>query len=238
MHLAVGEGFGSIDGDVAVVHPELASYENRRRATESSVYGGVRRRPNWVAILLIIAIHAGGLMMLATLNIIAVPKLKIDPMVVTLIPDLAPPPPSKPKPIPVVLPPPTVLDVPPPVVALNLPTPNIVPTPAPTPQAQPTPAPAPAKTVSVDLDAATVAGTPPAYPIESRRRHEQGTVKLRVVIGTDGRVKDISIASSSGFERLDKAALDAVRRWRFQPQMQAGVAVEAVGTLPIPFRLA
>ena len=113
-----------------------------------------------------------------------------------------------------------------------------MPPPVTPPRLPPAPAPAPATTVSVDLDAATKAGTPPVYPMESRRRHEQGTVRLRVVIDTDGRVKEISVASSSGFERLDKAALDAVCHWRFQPQMQGGVAVEAVGTLPIPFRLA
>jgi protein TonB len=238
MHLAVGEGFGSFD-EIAVVHPELSRHENAQLSTARSVYGDTRRRPNWFAILVILLVHAAALTLLATLDVIALPKPRHEAMVVTLIPDLAPPP-SKPKPIPAVQPPPTAIDVPPPVVALVQPTPNIVSVPPPVAQPQPTPAPAPApaKTVSVDLDAATADGPSPVYPMESRRRHEQGTVRLRVVITPEGRVKDVTVASSSGFERLDKAALDAVRHWRFTPQMQGGVAVDAVGTLPIPFRLA
>jgi protein TonB len=239
MHLAVREDFGSID-EVAVVHSELSRHETACFATARSVYRGTRRRPNWVAIALIILIHATGLALLATLDVITLPKVEREPMVVTLIPDLKPPPPAAPQPRPTVKPPPSLVDVPTPVVPVIQPVANIVTPPPPQvqPQAAPVAAATPARPVSIDLDAATVAGAPPTYPIESRRRHEQGTVRLRVVIGTDGRVKDISVASSSGFDRLDKAALEAVRRWRFQPQMQAGVAVEAVGTLPIPFRLA
>jgi protein TonB len=239
MHLAVREGFAEFD-DVAVVHPELYRYGRADDAMPRTVYGASRRGPNWLAIVLIVLMHAGALAALIMLDVIPLPRaIKHQPMVVTLIPQPAPPPPSLPRPVRAVQPLPTVVDLPPRIVAVNQPTPNIVPPPpAPQPLPIPAPAPAPAKTASVDLDAATADGAPPVYPIESRRRHEQGTVVLRVVISPEGRVKDISVASSSGFERLDKAALEAVRRWRFQPQMQGGVAVEAVGKLPIPFRLA
>jgi protein TonB len=239
MHLALREGFGSID-EVAVVHPELAHHESAYAPTERSIYGQTRRRPNWVAIALIVLLHAGALLLLTTLDIISLPKLKHEPMVVILLPQLKPPPPTAPQPKPTVKTPPSVVDAPAPIVPVIQPVATVFTPPPPPKMVQPeapVAAPTPAKPVSIDLDAATAAGTPPTYPIESRRRREQGTVRLRLVIGTDGRVKEISVASSSGFDRLDKAALDAVRRWRFQPQMQAGVAVEAVGTLPIPFRL-
>src|SRR5579862_3568841 len=109
MHLAIREEFGSFD-EVADVHPAFSRHPDTRFAAEKSVYGSNRRGPNWIAIALILLVHAGGLMLLATLGVIAAPKIKHDPMVVTLIPELAPPPPppSKPKPIPAVQPPPTV----------------------------------------------------------------------------------------------------------------------------------
>jgi protein TonB len=45
------------------------------------------------------------------------------------------------------------------------------------------------------------------------------------------------IARSSGFERLDNAALRAVRAWRWRPMMRAGQAVAVTGDMPIPFTL-
>ncbi len=80
-------------------------------------------------------------------------------------------------------------------------------------------------------------GEAPRYPIESRRRKEQGTVRLRVLLGVDGRVKSISVAVSSGYARLDAAALKAVRTWRWAPILRGGVPVEIAGTLEIPFVL-
>lgn len=82
-----------------------------------------------------------------------------------------------------------------------------------------------------------IAGEPPRYPLESRRLKEQGTVRLRVLLGTDGRVKTIEVATSSGFERLDKAALGAVRHWRWAPIVRDGQPVEVPGFLDIPFVL-
>ncbi|NIJ08781.1 protein TonB [Sphingomonas vulcanisoli] len=85
--------------------------------------------------------------------------------------------------------------------------------------------------------AATLGNPAPRYPMESRRNHEEGTVRLRVLISSQGTVEDIKVAKSSGFDRLDDAALSAVRKWRFRPGTQAGVPVEAVGFLSIPFKL-
>ena len=78
---------------------------------------------------------------------------------------------------------------------------------------------------------------PPSYPLDSRRAREQGTVKLRVLVGSDGAVKDIEIAGSSGSARLDRAALQAVRRWRWSPVMSNGSAVAVRGYVTIPFVL-
>ncbi|MEH3107403.1 MAG: energy transducer TonB [Sphingomonas fennica] len=79
---------------------------------------------------------------------------------------------------------------------------------------------------------------PPRYPPLSLRKREQGTVRLRVVIDLAGRVRDIAVAVSSGFDRLDRAALDGVRGWRFHPGMAEGRPVDgAVGFLNYTFAL-
>ncbi|EIZ80950.1 hypothetical protein WSK_0342 [Novosphingobium sp. Rr 2-17] len=88
-----------------------------------------------------------------------------------------------------------------------------------------------------DLSSKVLYAKPPSYPIEARRAHEQGAVKLRLLIGSDGTVKDIQVASSSGSERLDHAALQAVRRWRWSPNTSDGVAVAVRGFLTITFGL-
>lgn len=88
-----------------------------------------------------------------------------------------------------------------------------------------------------DLASKVLFAKPPAYPVDARRGHEQGTVKLRVLVGSDGIVKDIEIAGSSGSARLDRAALSAVRRWRWAPTMSNGSAVAVRGYVTIPFVL-
>lgn len=79
-----------------------------------------------------------------------------------------------------------------------------------------------------------IAADPPRYPVESRRKREQGTVVLMVILGADGSVADISVSKSSGFERLDKAALSAVRRWKWSPTRRDGAAVMVRGLVEIP----
>ena len=75
------------------------------------------------------------------------------------------------------------------------------------------------------------------YPPASQRLGEAGTVVVRVVVGIDGRVVSGSIARSSGFPRLDAAALkQALAKWRFVPAMVDGALVEAEREVPVTFR--
>lgn len=244
MHLGLGRQLDL--NEAADLHPGFSVSAPVIPAQHASPAGGyaTSRRPNWPVIGLIAALHIVALIALTTLDIVPLAKAKPAPVLVTLIPDQATPPPApapRAKLKPEKTPPP---DAPPPAIVTTavLPqAPQITVTPVPpapvvaAPIAAP-PAP-PAPIVPPDASAATLHNPPPAYPVESRRRHEEGTVRLRVVITVDGRVKDIAVARSSGFERLDRAALNAVRHWRFSPGTQAGVPVEAVGTLSIPFRL-
>ena len=79
---------------------------------------------------------------------------------------------------------------------------------------------------------------PPFYPAIARRRAQQGTVTVRVLVGADGSVERAEISDSSGFDSLDDAALETVRsRWRFVPARHGGIAVESWVLVPIRFAL-
>ncbi len=77
----------------------------------------------------------------------------------------------------------------------------------------------------------------PKYPGLSISRNEQGTVRLSVLVGADGKAKEVKIKVSSGFERLDRAAREAVLGWTFVPGKRAGVPEEMWYDLPMPFKL-
>ena len=77
----------------------------------------------------------------------------------------------------------------------------------------------------------------PAYPAMSKRLGEQGRVIVRVLIGLDGVAQQAEIRQSSGFERLDQAALATVQRWRYVPGKRAGVPEGMWFNVPISFVL-
>lgn len=77
----------------------------------------------------------------------------------------------------------------------------------------------------------------PAYPTIAKRNNWQGLVILRVLIKTDGAIGDITIFKSSGFEILDRSALQTVKKWRYQPALRMGEAVECYLRIPVRFQL-
>jgi protein TonB len=77
-----------------------------------------------------------------------------------------------------------------------------------------------------------------AYPYPSLKAREQGTVMLLVLVGVDGHVEDIRVEKSSGYVRLDRAALNTVKLWNFNPARHGGVAERAWAKVPISFTLA
>jgi len=91
--------------------------------------------------------------------------------------------------------------------------------------------------VGPGLNASYFSNPEPEYPSLSRRLREQGLVKLRVHVTEQGRAGEVMLHKSSGYERLDKAALDAVRNWRFRPAQRAGTPVAAWVVVPIRFEL-
>ncbi len=78
---------------------------------------------------------------------------------------------------------------------------------------------------------------PPVYPALARRLGEQGRVILRTLVRVDGTPAEIRISRSSGFSRLDRAALEAVRKWRFIPAQHGDTPVPAWVLVPVSFTL-
>ena len=77
----------------------------------------------------------------------------------------------------------------------------------------------------------------PPYPPLARRMSEQGRVTLRVLVNAAGAADDVQVRESSGFVRLDEAARDTVRRWKFIPAKRGTEPVPAWVLIPISFRL-
>ena len=75
----------------------------------------------------------------------------------------------------------------------------------------------------------------PSYPPDALRNGESGTVLLRVHVGPDGIPYSIDLMQSSRSRALDRAASDAVRRWRFRPAERGGAPVAGVVQVPIVF---
>ena len=78
---------------------------------------------------------------------------------------------------------------------------------------------------------------PPSYPGLARKRGQEGTVTLQVLVNSEGSVDELKIEISSGFAILDRAALKAVRKWSFEPGRR-GKKKEAMWVrVPVTFKL-
>lgn len=79
---------------------------------------------------------------------------------------------------------------------------------------------------------------PPPYPPQAIRAGQTGTVILRVTVDVGGTPLEVAIERSSGNRLLDNAARRHVlAKWRFEPALRNGVAVRAIGRVPIEFTL-
>lgn len=82
-----------------------------------------------------------------------------------------------------------------------------------------------------------VEGPRPAYPRSSVRAEEEGTVVCRIHVAADGRVTSVDVVESSGHERLDRAAIEAIERWRFEPKRVDGRCMASSLVHRVTFRL-
>jgi len=144
-------------------------------------------------------------------------------------------------------PPPLPIAIADPTPAPNAPTGVTTPQPLAPPIAAPVavaaPPAAPAATAGppkVELpssDASYLSNPSPAYPPMSKRLGEQGKVMLRVLIGPDGLPQKAEITRSSGFDRLDRAAIDYVMKCRYVPGKVGGVPQAMWYTAPVNYEL-
>lgn len=144
-------------------------------------------------------------------------------------------------------PPPPKIDTPPPFVpppdidiAITVdapPTTAITQVTTKAPVAQPPPAPVVRPGTAPKSDPRRPLGQP-EYPPASRRAGEAGTVILDILVTAEGRVGDARVKKSSGFPRLDEAALrEAKRSWRLTPGTENGKPVQMWGQFAVTFKL-
>ncbi|WIM04763.1 MAG: energy transducer TonB [Candidatus Nitricoxidivorans perseverans] len=195
-------------------------------------------------LLLVLALHGAALWGLWRHRLIPMQD-KMSTLFVNIIePERPPPkPPEPPKPKP---PEPKPVEPPPQLVAqapVVSPTEPVVPPPPPAPVIAAPPAPpAPPRpagpvTLGGELSVSCPERTPPRYPPVSRRLGETGTVVLKVELDEQGQVARSTVATGSGFPRLDEAAQAAVQGWRCTPAHRDGRPVRAVALQPFKFVL-
>jgi protein TonB len=199
------------------------------------------KQEQMVGLLFVLVLHGIALYGLWSYRIIPTP----DEAIVLMVNLINPPPPAQPappKPEPPKLRPPeppppehSHLAVESPVVLPDEPVAYVPPPPPLVVVAPPLP-PQPV-VLSGELSVSCPERSPPEYPSLSMRMNEQGKVVLRVELGEDGRVANVAVKSSSGYQRLDAAALSTVKTWRCKPAMKNGVAVHAVALQPFNFML-
>lgn len=191
-------------------------------------------------------------------SLVTAPQLTPEP---APEPEVVPPEPPKPEPKPVVKqqkpkpqpkpepkpiiepkPEPQVVETPPPAIAQEpvvqeAPPPPVTAAPQMV-EAKPQPQPEPEPVIEPPRFGVAYLNNPaPAYPAISRRMGEEGRVMLRVMVGTNGKPEQVEIENGSGFSRLDNAALDAVKKWKFIPARRNNEAISAEVLVPVKFSL-
>lgn len=192
--------------------------------------------------LFIVLLHAGFFWALASGMSHRIVEVVLGPIETRMIEE-APKPEDEPPPPPpkIETPPPFV---PPPEVAIEIPmdaapTTAIRQTTTQAPVAQPPPAPpAPAVKATAPRSDPRRPLTQPEYPPSSRRAGETGTVILEVYVLENGRAGDVRVKQSSGFPKLDEAAVREVKRsWRLVPGTENGKPVPMWGQFAVTFKL-
>ncbi len=88
-----------------------------------------------------------------------------------------------------------------------------------------------------NADASELNNPKPPYPPISRRLGEQGRVILKACVSSTGGIDSLNLIKSSGFDRLDRIALETVQRWKFIPARRGQQPVAMCYQLPIQFTL-
>lgn len=130
---------------------------------------------------------------------------------------------------------------------------NVIPLEEPLPEVQFDEAVTPPADTAIPASASAISATPaggavaqdlktsnrvePTYPAASRRAGEEGSVRLKVLVDERGKPREVQVTKGSGFERLDQAAIEAVRKWRFVAATDGTHPISAWTQVAITFRL-
>jgi protein TonB len=218
-----------------------------------------KQKSSYILLALVITAHVGGLVWLANAKPV-LPEIKepLPPMMVSLVASPAP----EPEVVPLIpTPPQPVIKKQKPIVKKQQPTPEPVtaqpelaqpvvteapPTPvapvvvakatevveAPQPKVEPEPVVEPPR-----FGAAYLNNPAPDYPSLSRRMGEQGRVLLRVLVSAGGTADAVQVEDSSGSNKLDQAAIQAVKKWTFIPAKRSNKPISAYVLVPVKFSL-
>jgi protein TonB len=210
-----------------------------------SIDDPAKNRKRMMAFALVVIIHVAFVYVLASGLGKKVVEVVMGPVETKLIEELPeedeeppPPPPEIETPPPYVPPPEISIDIP--VDSSN--TTAISNVTSERPVAAPPPPPKPVEKKVVKVPPSTQGKgariTQPEYPPSSRRAGEEGTVTLAVLVQENGRPGEVKVAKSSGFPKLDEAAVKEVQRnWRFVPGKEDGKPVAMWHTFAVTFRL-
>ena len=211
-----------------------------------------QRRATVAAIVSLHAAAAWGLMQVREVRDavtqaapIFVQMLAPEPPPAPPLPPPPPPPPPPPRPRPKIVRPAPV------IAAAPSPAPAVFETPAPPPEppapepvappvaeAPPAPPPPPPPPKNIPPSAVRYLEPPaPVYPRASQRARESGRVVVRVYIDEAGLPRSVLLSRSSGFTRLDDAAVAAVRKARFRPYTENGHPTAGWALIPLAFDL-
>ncbi|OYY50807.1 MAG: hypothetical protein B7X95_03000 [Methylophilaceae bacterium 17-44-8] len=222
---------------------------------------GSEQAVSWVGFAAVLLGHVALLAILITQQTDTTPLVQAQPMMVSLIAPPAPEPelvpviePPKPEPKPIIKPTPkkVVQEIKP----IDMPAPRQVEATTEPVEIEVTPAPvaneaiaeapkAPPKTEPIveekieppRFGVAYLNNPQPDYPSMSRRLGEEGRVLMKVLVASDGAAKIVEVEQSSGSERLDNAAVNAVKKWRFIPARKSNQPLDAFVLVPMKFSL-
>ncbi|KRG64629.1 energy transducer TonB, partial [Stenotrophomonas terrae] len=148
-----------------------------------------------------------------------------------------PPPPQDTPPPPVKnLAPPKASPLPPPPEAPVIDVPEPRPNDVVTPPAPPAP-PSPPVDIQASVDISSKAMNPPRYPPAAFRAGIQGEVILIIDVDASGNVTNVSVEKSSRNRDLDRAAMEAARKWKFNPAQSGGSKAAGRVRVPVNFAL-
>jgi len=103
--------------------------------------------------------------------------------------------------------------------------------------AKPAEPPAPPPLIAPKLDSRYADALQPPYPAGELRVGKEGVAKVRVLVGTDGRVKDVQKISADSDAFFDATRRQALSKWRFKPATRGGTAEEAWYTATVRFTI-